>query len=77
MAAIYELFLNRLVFSEDGQDNLLNAEHYVMLGNYDRDRDRFQTMRDIAAQYLKSLGLVTDVDDPRVGWHPERPGKCA
>ncbi len=40
---------------EDGQDNLLNAEHYVMLGTYDRDRDRFQTMREIAAQFLKSL----------------------
>ena len=65
-ATTYELFLNRLVFSEDGQDNLLNAEHYVMLGNYDRDRDRFEMMRAIAAQYLKSLGLVPDVDDPRV-----------
>jgi hypothetical protein len=49
-AAAYELFLNRLVFSEDGQDNLLNAEHYVMLGTYDRDRDRFDGMRVIAAQ---------------------------
>jgi hypothetical protein len=65
-AATYELFLNRLVFSEDGQDNLLNAEHYVMLGTYDRDRDRFQAMRDIASQYLKSLGLVSEVDDPRI-----------
>jgi hypothetical protein len=65
-AATYELFLNRLVFSEDGQDNLLNAEHYVMLGNYDRDKDRFETMREIAAQYLKSLGLVPDVGDPQV-----------
>ncbi len=64
--ASYELFLNRLVFNEDGQDNVLNAEHYVMLGNYDRDRDRFQTMRDISAQFLKSLGVVIDVDDPRV-----------
>jgi hypothetical protein len=25
--ASYELFLNRLVFNEDGQDNVLNAEH--------------------------------------------------
>ncbi|HEV7673996.1 MAG TPA: hypothetical protein VGQ12_05635 [Candidatus Angelobacter sp.] len=66
MAAQYELFLNRLVFTEDGQDNLLNAEHYVMLGNYDRDKDRFDTMRDIAAQYLQSLGLVSDKEDPRI-----------
>jgi hypothetical protein len=65
-AASYELFLNRLVFSEDGRDNLLNAEHYVMLGNFDRDRDRFQRMRDIAAQFLKSLGLVTELDDSRI-----------
>jgi hypothetical protein len=67
MTAKYELFLNRLAFTEDGQDNLLNAEHYVMLGNYDRDKDRFETMRDIAAQYLKSLGLVSDVEDSRIG----------
>src|SRR5215472_16597922 len=65
-AATYELFLNRLVFLEDGQDNLLNAEHYVMLGTYDRDRDRFQTMREIAAQFLKSLEVVPDMDDPLV-----------
>jgi hypothetical protein len=66
VAAVYELFLNRLTFSEDGQDNLLNAEHYVMLGNYDRDRDRFELMREIAVQYLKSLGVVPDATDSRV-----------
>jgi len=65
-AATYELFLNRLVFVEDGLDNLLNAEHYVMLGTYDRDRDRFQTMREIAAQFLKSLELVHDLDDLQI-----------
>ena len=65
-AAMYELFLNRLVFIEDGQDNLLNAEHYVMLGTYDRDRDRFHTMREIAGQFLRSLELVTSMDDPQV-----------
>jgi hypothetical protein len=65
-AATYELFLNRLIFSEDGQDNLLNAEHYVMLGNYERDCDRFHAMRAIAGQYLKSLKLVADMDDPQV-----------
>ncbi len=66
VAPSYELFLNRLVFAEDGQDNLLNAEHYVMLGNYDRDRDRFHTMREIAAQYLHSLEVVAGMDDPQV-----------
>src|SRR5262245_16792206 len=65
-AATYELFLNRLVFVEDGQDSVLNAEHYVMLGTYDRDRDRFQTMRDVAGQFLRSLGLAPDLDDLQV-----------
>jgi hypothetical protein len=65
-AANYDLFLNRLLFTEDGQDNYLNAEHYVMMGNYDRDCDRFQTMREVAAQYLQALGVVNEIDDPRV-----------
>ncbi len=64
-AAVYELFLNRLLFSEDGHDDILNAEHYVMLGNYDRDRDRFRTMREIAVQYLKLLGVIADLEDSR------------
>ena len=63
-AAAYDLFMNRLLFTEDGQDNYLNAAHYVMLGNYDRDRDRFQTMQEVSAQYLKMLGFVADLDDP-------------
>ncbi|HEY6270731.1 MAG TPA: hypothetical protein VIX19_01925 [Terriglobales bacterium] len=65
-AGAYDLFLNRLLFTEDGQDNYLNAEHYVMMGNYDRDCDRFQTMREVAAQYLKMLELVNEIDDPQV-----------
>ncbi|HEV3039299.1 MAG TPA: hypothetical protein VHA33_16100 [Candidatus Angelobacter sp.] len=59
-AAAYDLFLNRLVFTEDGRDDYLNAEHYVMLGNYERDPDRFQTMQEIACQFLQSLGLGGD-----------------
>jgi hypothetical protein len=65
-AAAYDLFINRLLFTEDGQDSYLNAEHYVMLGNYDRDGDRFQTMREVSAQYLKTMGLVADLEDPLV-----------
>jgi hypothetical protein len=35
--------LNPLIFTEDGCDTYLNAEHYVMLGNFDRDPDVFPT----------------------------------
>jgi hypothetical protein len=65
-ATSYDLFLNRLLYTEDGQDNYLNAEHYVMMGNYERDSDRFHTMRQVAAQYLKMLELVDAIDDLRV-----------
>ena len=61
--AAHDYFLNRLIFSEDLRDDYLNAEHYVMLGNYERDADRFQTMRSIAAAYLKGLGVVGEGED--------------
>jgi len=51
----YPLFLNRLLFSEDGRDDYLCAEHYVMLGNWDRDPDRYGRMREISSAFLRSL----------------------
>ena len=51
----YPLFLNRLLFSEDGRDDYLCAEHYVMLGNWDRDPDRYGRMREIGCGFLRSL----------------------
>jgi len=61
-AGIYEIFLNRLLFTEEGRDDYLNAEHYVMLGNYERDPDRFFAILEIARLFLKSLALA-DVRD--------------
>ncbi|HSM84835.1 MAG TPA: hypothetical protein VLT16_01730 [Candidatus Limnocylindrales bacterium] len=65
-ALVYELLLNRLIFTEDGQDNYLNAEHYVMFGHYQGAPDRFEALRGLAARYLKMLGIVGDEDDPLV-----------
>lgn len=63
-AGTYELFLNRLVFTEDGRDDSVNAEHYVMLGNYERDPDRFEDMLALALAFLNSLSLGnSDGDD--------------
>jgi hypothetical protein len=61
--ASYDLFLNRLIFTEDGRDDYLNAEHYVMLGNYERDPDRFQKLLEIAGSFLKSLNVAGDDED--------------
>jgi class 3 adenylate cyclase len=57
----YPLFVNRLLFSEDGRDDYLCAEHYVMLGNWDRDPDRYGRLREEISTFLRSLygGQIT------------------
>ncbi len=66
----YTLFLNPLVFTEDGCDTYLNAEHYVMLGNFDRDPDRFSNVRRITREFLLALHLGSKAEDEAVidGW---------
>ena len=53
----YKLFLNPLIFTSDGCDAYVNAEQYVMLGNFDTDPDRFVNVRKIAYEFLQSLNL--------------------
>jgi len=60
---IYRLFLNPLIFTEDGRDDYLCAEHYYMFGNFDKDPDRFPMLRDIALGFLRELGYGEGVDD--------------
>ncbi|MBZ5600640.1 MAG: hypothetical protein LAN83_20240 [Acidobacteriia bacterium] len=66
----YKLFLNPLIFSEDGRDTYLNAEHYVMLGNFDRDPDRFSNIRRVVCEFLQSVNLGAEAETPNVvdGW---------
>jgi hypothetical protein len=40
-APLYELLKNRLIFLDGGKDDVYFLEHYVLLGNYARDLDRF------------------------------------
>src|SRR6202041_3115744 len=53
--ASYGLFVNRLAFSEDGRDDYLCAEHYVMLGNWDRDPDRYPRLQGLVWGFMRSL----------------------
>ncbi|MBV8053354.1 MAG: hypothetical protein JOZ80_19350 [Acidobacteriaceae bacterium] len=66
----YKLFLNVLIFTEDGGDAHLNAEHYVMLGNFESDPDRFTNLRTIACEFFKGLQLDLGEDAQRTidGW---------
>ena len=60
----YKLFLNPLIFTEDGRDIYLNAEHYVLFGNFDRDPDRFANLRRIACDFLGMMELPGCDQDP-------------
>src|ERR1700758_3084765 len=51
----YKLFPNRLLFTEDGRDDYLSGEHYVMFGNFDKDPDTFTNLRRIACDFLRSV----------------------
>lgn len=59
----HKLLINRLVFSDDGRDDYLCAEQYVMFGNWDRDPDRFISMREIVCEFLRSLEIDVPDDD--------------
>ena len=68
--ADYSLFLNPLLFTEDGCDDYLLADQYVMLGNFGRDLDRFANIRRITAEYLTQVGCRAAGGDDAVldGW---------
>ena len=53
--ASYGMFVNRLALSEDGRDDYLCAEHYVMFGNWERDPDRYPRLQDIFWTFIRSL----------------------
>ena len=62
-AGCYRLFLNPLVLTEDGRDDYLCAEHYYMFGNFEKDPDRFPSLRQFALNFLRELGYGEAVDD--------------
>lgn len=62
----YELLHNRLFYSESPKDDLLNAEYYALLGNYEGDPDRLGTVIQIARVFLRTVGLADEQDDEAV-----------
>jgi hypothetical protein len=61
-APIYELLKNRLIFLEGGKDDIFFLEHYVLLGNYVRDPDRFEAMDELFQELLRESGLAISQD---------------
>jgi len=54
----YEVLKNRLVFLDGGKDDHFFLEHYVVLGNYSRDPDRFEAMDELFQEFLKETGVA-------------------
>lgn len=59
----YELFQNRLLFVDEGRDDFVNAEHYVMLGNFERDPDRLQPVLQLVRGFFNTLGFASADQD--------------
>ena len=53
----YEILKNRIVFLDGGKDDFYFLEHYVLLGNYARDPDRFEVMDALFQEFLKQAGV--------------------
>jgi hypothetical protein len=55
-SSYYELLKNRLIFLDGGKDDFYFLEHYVLLGNYARDPDRFEAMSEVFGELLAEVG---------------------
>src|SRR5437016_6855350 len=53
--ADHQVFLNQLIFLEEGRDSYLAAEHYVLIGGFENDADSFGNIRALACEFLKSV----------------------
>jgi len=59
----YELLQNRLLFVENGNDERLFVEHYVLLGNFLNDPDRFEIFDVLLLDFVRDFILAGDNSD--------------
>jgi class 3 adenylate cyclase len=55
----YEMLADRIAFVEGGRDDLLFLEQYVLLGNYLKDEDRFETFDALMLDFLRETILAS------------------
>src|ERR1700686_4903220 len=59
-APLYEMLKNRLIFLDGGKDDTYFLDHYVLLGNYTRDPDRFESVDTLFLELLRNAGLAIE-----------------
>ncbi len=59
-AGSYDILNNRLAFVENGKNDVLFLEQYVLLGNYLRDQDRFETFDAVFLDFMRESILAGD-----------------
>jgi hypothetical protein len=59
-AGAYQILNNRLIFVEGGRDDRLFLEHYVLLGNYQKDADRFELIDQMMLDLLRDHVLPSE-----------------
>jgi hypothetical protein len=59
-SAMYDLLKNRLLYVEDGSDEMVFLEHYVLLGNFSRDPDRFEVFDELLLGLVREFVVVDD-----------------
>ena len=73
-ADTYELLTNRLLFVENGNDDYLFLEHYVLLGNFLQDPDRFENFDTLLIDFLRDF-VITDANSEELRRAQETYGK--
>jgi hypothetical protein len=53
--ADYQVFLNPLIFLEEGRDSYLQAQHYVLIGGFDNDVDSIGNIRALVYEFLRAV----------------------
>ncbi len=56
----YDLLQNRFLFVEGGNDDHLFLEHYVLLGNFVNDPDRFEVFDHLLLDFVRDFILADD-----------------
>jgi hypothetical protein len=59
----YELLQNRFLFVEAGNDDHLFLEHYVLLGNFMNDPDRFDVFDSLLRDFVREFAVAHDNAD--------------